>query len=387
MELVDLSVPFLRSRRNAKWQRFGADVIPAWVAEMDFAIAPPIAEALARIEREQDFGYPSYAETDIALAKVFSQRMKERFGWDAAPAQVLCVSDLVQASFASVMAFSDPGETVLLQTPAYPPFRDAILKTGRRLTPHSLRDDGERFVFDVEALAAAIDERSRVMIFCHPHNPTGRVYDRAELEAIAELAIARDLIVVSDEIHADLVYPGRQHIPLAKISAEIAARTVTITSATKSFNMPGLRCGLMHFGSKALQERFEARIPPMLLGHPSINGFDATHAAWTKCQPWLDGLMVHLTANRDHLVSTIRSEWPEARIYCPEATFLSWIDFSALELPPTPFQFFLEKARVGLSAGDTFDAASRDFGRLNFATSRAILDEILGRMIEAVRKR
>ncbi len=387
MELVDLSVPFLRSRRNAKWQRFGSDVIPAWVAEMDFAIAPPIAEALARIEREQDFGYPSYAATVTALAKVFSLRMKERFDWDADAERVQFVSDLVQASFASVMAFADPGDNILLQTPAYPPFRDAILKTGRRLTPHSLRDDGQRFVFDVEALAAAIDSQTRVMIFCHPHNPTGRVYDRAELEAIAQVAIRNDLVVVSDEIHADLVYPGRQHIPLAKISPEIAARTVTITSATKSFNMPGLRCGLMHFGSRALQDRFEARIPPLLLGHPGINGFEATSAAWTQCQPWLDRLMAHLTANRDHLVSTVRSEFPGARIYAPEATFLSWIDFSALKLPGTPFQFFLEKARVGLSAGDTFDVASREFGRLNFATSRAILDEILGRMIEAVRAR
>src|SRR6185312_7018327 len=155
-----------------------------------------------------------------------------------------------------------------------------------------LRDDGTRFVLDIDGLAAAIDARTRVMLLCHPHNPTGRVYGRAELEALGALAIKHDLVIVSDEIHCDLLHGGRQHIPMASVSPAIAARTVTINSATKSFNIPGLRCGVMHFGSPVLKARFEARLPRKLLGQPSILGIDATVVAWDECQDWLDGALM-----------------------------------------------------------------------------------------------
>jgi len=319
------------------------------------------------------------------VSRAFARRMQSRFGWTVDPDDVFTCTDLVQTSFAAVLAFSDPGDKVVLQTPAYPPFRDAVQGTGRVLLEDRLHDDGTRYVMDLDGLARAIDARTRVLLFCHPHNPTGRVFGREELEAVGRLAIERDLIIVSDEIHADLVYPEGTHIPMAALGPAIAARTVTITSATKSFNIPGLRCGVLHFGTPALKQRFEARVPRKLLGQPSIAGIDATVVAWDRCQPWLDGMLASLLAMRDRLIDGLCRELPEARMYAPEATYLSWIDFSALRLGMPAGKFFLEKAGVAASAGETFDAPCTDFLRLNFATSPAILDEILGRMVRAVR--
>jgi cystathionine beta-lyase len=242
-------------------------------------------------------------------------------------------------------------------------------------------------VLDLAAYEAAPDPRARVLIFCHPQNPTGRAFSRAELEEVAAFAIRHDLIVVSDEIHADIVYPGNTHIPLASLSPEIAARTITITSATKSFNIPALRCAVMYFGAPALKARFFERIPARLLGSPGVTGVDATIAAWDDGQPWLDEIMAHLKSNRDWLAQTIGSELPGVVMRLPEATYLAWLDCSALALPVPAGQFFLERARVGLNFGETFGPPYANFARLNFATPASILKEIVGRMSEAVRRR
>jgi cysteine-S-conjugate beta-lyase len=379
---TDFSIPFLRSRRTNKWHKFADDVLPAWVADMDFGVAPPIAEALARLARNQEYGY---AAREGALAAAFARRMQHRFGWTVDPADAHPIGDLVQASFSSVMAFSEPGDAVLLQLPSYPPFMRAIEDTGRRLIANHMRDNGTRWVLDLDAYEAAPDPRTRVLIFCHPQNPTGRAFTRTELEQVAEFAIRHDLIVVSDEIHADIVYPGNTHIPLASLSPEIAARTITITSATKSFNIPSLRCAVMYFGAPALKEQFFSRIPARLLGSPGVTGVDATIAAWDEGQPWLDEILVQLKSNRDWLAQTIGSELPGVTMRLPEATYLAWLDCSALALPCPAGQFFLDRARVGLNFGETFGAPYANFARLNFATPAPVLREIIGRMAKAVR--
>jgi cystathionine beta-lyase len=379
---TDFDVPFLRSRRTNKWHKFADDVLPAWVADMDFGVAPPIAEALARLARNQEYGY---AARDGALAAAFARRMQRRFNWTVDPGDAYPIGDLVQASFSSVMAFSEPGDAVLLQLPSYPPFMAAINDTGRRLIASHMRDNGTRWVLDLDAYEAAPDARTRVLIFCHPQNPTGRAFTRAELEQVAGFAIRHDLIVVSDEIHADIVYPGNMHIPLASLSPEIAARTITITSATKSFNIPALRCAVVYFGAPALKERFFARIPSRLLGSPGVTGVDATIAAWDEGQPWLDEIMACLQSNRDWLAQTIGSELPGVTMRVPDATYLAWLDCSALALPCPAGQFFLDQARVGLNFGETFGAPYANFARLNFATPAPVLREIIGRMAEAVR--
>ena len=380
MTATDFDIPTLRGRRTNKWHKFPADVLPAWVADMDFGVAPAITAALQRLTDNQEYGY---AARDGVLAASFARRMASRFNWHTDPADTIALGDLVQASFSSVMAFSEPGDGILLQLPSYPPFMGAIQDTGRRLLGNPMRDDGTQWLLD---LPTTVDPRLRMMIFCHPQNPTGRCFTRTELEAVAAFAIRHDLIVVSDEIHADIVYPGGQHIPLASLSAEIAARTITITSATKSFNIPALRCAVMHFGG-TLKERFVARIPIRLLGSPSVTGVDATVAAWDEGQPWFDEVMAVLQGNRDWLAKTIATDLPGVTLRLPQATYLSWLDCRDLDLPVSAGQFFLDRARVGLNFGETFGPDYAGFARLNFATPRPVLEAIVGRMVEAVRGR
>jgi cysteine-S-conjugate beta-lyase len=379
---TDFDIPTLRARRTNKWHKFPDDVLPAWVADMDFGVAPPITAALKRLTDNQEYGY---AAREGVLAAAFARRMQSRFGWQADPADTVAIGDLVQATFSSVMAFSEPGDGILLQLPSYPPFMAAIKDTGRRLLANPMRDNGTRWGLDLAAYDAAPDPRARVLTFCHPQNPTGRAYGRAELEAVARFAIRHDLIVVSDEIHADIVYPGNTHIPLASLHPEIAARTITITSATKSFNIPALRCAVMHFGVPALKERFFARIPARLLGSPGVTGVDATVAAWDAGQPWLDEIMAQLQANRDWLAQTIGTALPGVTMRLPEATYLAWLDCTALDLPCPAGQFFLDRARVGLNFGETFGPDYAQFARLNFATPGPVLREIVGRMSAALK--
>lgn len=379
---TDFDIPTLRARRTNKWHKFPDDVLPAWVADMDFGVAPSVTAALKRLNDNQEYGY---AAREGVLAASFARRMERRFGWTVDPANVVALGDLVQATFSSVMAFSEPGDGILLQLPSYPPFMAAINDTGRRLLANPMRDNGTRWVLDLAAYEAAPDPRARVLTFCHPQNPTGRAYSRAELEEVAAFAIRHDLVVISDEIHADIVYPGNTHIPLASLSPEIAARTITITSATKSFNIPALRCAVMYFGTPDLKARFFARIPARLLGSPGVTGVDATVAAWDDGQPWFDEIMAQLQANRDWLAQTIGSELPGVTMRLPEATYLAWLDCTALKLPCSAGQFFLDKARVGLNFGETFGPHYGGFARLNFATPTPVLREIVARMAAAVR--
>jgi cystathionine beta-lyase len=378
----------LQARRNTKWNQYEPDVVPAFVAEMDFAVAAPIKAAIERIVRDGDYGYPQRngERVDAAVAAAFTSRMKTLYDWDVSPDLVTPLADLVQGTFAQILAFSDLGDGVVLQTPNYPPFREAITTTERRLIPLPMRDNGTRHVFDLSELAPAACKDARIFVLCNPQNPTGRVFRRDELLAIARFAIEHDLIVISDEIHSDLVYGGHQHIPFASLGPDVAARTVTLNSATKSFNIPGLRCAVLAFGSAELRARFHKRIPSRLLGGCNIIGVDATVAAWTLSQPWLDAVMAHLAKARDLVTRVLRTEVPDVRFHVPEATYLAWLDCREIRQPGSAFQFFLDQARIGFSAGETFDPDCAKFVRLNFATSMPILQEILDRFVRAVRQ-
>jgi cysteine-S-conjugate beta-lyase len=384
----DLPEAALRSRRISKWNSYGPDVLPAFVAEMDFSVAEPIQKAIMRSVEKGDYGYPQHngAKAEHAVAEAFVTRMEKRFGWKADPSLVQVAADLVQGTFAPILAFSEPGDGVVLQVPSYPPFREAINTTRRELIALTMRDDGNRYVFDVEELAGRIGPKTRILVVCNPQNPTGRVFEREELSALARLAIEHDLTVISDEIHSDLVFDGRQHIPFTSLGTEIAARTVTITSATKSFNIPGLRCGVLHFGTAELRRRFAENIPSRLLGGGNGLAIDATVAAWTSSDAWLDAVVTHLAAARDHLIEVIRAELPQMRCHAPEGTYLAWLDFRELRLNTSAFQFFHDQARIALSPGENFDPACAQFARLNFATSMPILDQILDRLVTAAKK-
>lgn len=380
-----LDLATLRRRRGEKWQLYGPEVLPAWVAEMDFPLAAPVQRVLAEAFEIGDVGYPLDVQPD-ALPAAFAERMQARFGWNADPRGVEVLTDVVQGIYVAIDQFSEPGEGVVVQTPVYPPFLAAVRELRRHLVENALVAGATRHEIDFDQLRGALDSNTRVFLLCNPQNPTGRVFERTELEQLAELAIAHDLVVVADEIHGDLVYGGRRHIPFASLAPEVEARTITLTSATKAFNIPGLRCAVAHFGSDALKRRFN-RVPRHIRGGIGSLGQAATLAAWREGQPWLDAVLAYLDGNRSHVARFVAERLPGVRHFEPEATFLAWLDCRGLELAPTPQAFFLQHARVALSDGGAFGAPGRGFARLNFATSRPLLDEIATRLEKSLRER
>jgi len=396
LDALDLQV--LRARRSEKWRTYPPDVLPAWVAEMDFPIAAPIDETLRRFVASSDVGYP-LGLRQSGVAEAFCERMADRFGWAIEPARVEVLSEVVQALYLAVAAYSAPGEGAIVQTPIYPPFLHAVNEQGRRLVENRLVADphaGDRSAggepggglgFDLDALEAAIDPGTRLLLLCNPHNPSGHVATRGELERLARLALVHDLVVVADEIHADLVFSGARHVPFASLAPEVAERTVTLSSASKAFNIPGLRCAVAHFGSDALQRRFGAVVPKKFRGGLGLFGLAASVAAWRFGQPWLDEVVPYLEANRDFAERFVAERMPALRFHRPRATYLAWLDASALALAPSPAQHFLRHGRVALSDGRLFGTGYERCVRLNFATSRPILSEILERMAASLERR
>jgi cystathionine beta-lyase len=283
-----------------------------------------------------------------------------------------------------VALFTEPGQGVIIQTPIYHPFLDVVEELGRKLVDNPLHRTERRFEMDLDGLSQNIRPDTRLLMFCNPHNPSGRVFERDELQALADIAIEHDLLVISDEVHADLTYPGQQHIPLASISDEIAARTITLTSATKAFNIAGMKYALAHFPTPALMQHHMDHYHPRLLGVPSVFGIEATRAAWRDCNEWLEAVMTQLDENRRFIAEFLDERLPQISYRMPEAGYLFWLDCSELKLPQRAYEFFLEQAGVACSDGDEFSAYTQQCVRLNFATTPAILSDIMSRIADAV---
>ena len=381
----DVDPERLRRRLSEKWRRHAAPTLPAWVAEMDYPVAPAVRAVLERALELDDFGYPA-GRDQREVPEAFAERMRQRYGWTAEAGRVVVLSDVVQGLYLALLALTAPGDGVLVQTPIYPPFLSCVRDTARRLVASPLSDEGNRYGIDFERLRAEAPG-VRALLLCHPHNPTGRCFSRAELEGLAALAIEHDWVVLSDEIHADLTHPGSTFVPFAALGPEVSARTVTLSSASKAFNIAGLRCALAHCGSAELLARFEAVLPEHARGGVGILAQHATVAAWRDGEAWLSEVRAALDVRRHRLIAELRRQLPEARVYLPEATYLAWLDLRALELTPSPAEFFRRQAHVALSDGIYFGAGYEGFARINFATSTALLDEIIARMATAVRGR
>ena len=378
-----LDIETLRQRKSEKWSSYPPEILPAWVAEMDFPVAEPIRLALQESLDHSDMGYP-IAPGRTGIREAFAERMESRFGWRVDPHQVEVLSEVVQGLYLALSAFAEPGEGIVVQTPIYPPFLGGIEETGRRLVENPLIPKAGGWEIDFEGLARAVDDETRVLLLCNPHNPSGRVFDRAELERLAERVLEHDWVVVSDEIHADLAFDDRVHVPFASLAPEIEARTLTLNSASKSFNIPGLRCAVAHFGSPALRKRMDARYPRHIRGGIGLSGLYATIAAWRECDAWLDALRDHLEANRDYLMGELASRFPGIRCEAPQGTYLAWLDCSELGWTESPYARFLERGQVAFSEGSRFGPGFEQFVRLNFATSREILEQVLERMEAAI---
>lgn len=372
----------LRRLTCAKWTHYDGDVLPAWVADMDLPPAPVVVDAIRALVDLGDFGYNFSAAS--RLPRAFADWQLDRHGWSVEPDRVRVFCDVMQAVDTALWLHTELGDGVVVITPSYPPFFRSVTSIGRRVIECRLEPGSWRL--DPDRLASAVDDRTTAILLCNPHNPTGRVFDTPELEAVARVAEANDMLVISDEIWADLTHPGAVHRPFASVSPDAARRTVTVSAASKSFNLAGLRCAAAHIGHDVVFQKL-CDLPSHLLGAVGSLSAEATLAAWTKGEKWLDATRLHLTAQRDHLASRLASELPGVVFSKPEGTYLAWLDFRDLDLGEDPAKSLLVEARVALSSGKDFGDSGEGFARLNFATSTEILDEILDRVIAAVKRR
>jgi cystathionine beta-lyase len=374
-----------RNSDSAKWKWYPEDVLPMWVADMDFRSPPAIMETLHKRVDEGLFGY---AFPPDGLSDAIVARMQAQHGWAISGDAIVYLSGLVSGLNVATKAVGEPGEGVLVNTPVYGPFLSAPENQGRTLQVAAqactVAADGTLYYeIDFDALEAALLPSTRMLILCHPANPTGRAWTRAELEQLADFALRHDLIVCSDEIHAELLLGGATHIPFAAISPEIEARTITLLAPSKTFNIPGLGASLAIIPDATLRKSFE-RAGQGIVPHMSLLSGWAMYAAYTACDDWLAALRTYLTANRDHVVDFVQRELPGVRTTRPEATYLAWLDLNGLGLEPNPAKWIEENARVAVNDGAWFGEGGAGFVRLNFGCPRATLDEGLQRLRSAL---
>jgi len=381
IEALDPEV--LARRTTEKWNTFPKDVLPAWVAEMDFPLCEPVRDVLRQALDLDDLGY-NLAPNDTGIREAFAHRMSTRFDWSIDPGHVDVLADVMQGLYIALDCFTEPAGDVLAQTPVYPPFLKSARLSGRKVVENHLVSAGSRMEMDFDDLAAGFAGGARTLLFCNPQNPTGRVFERDELTRVADLVCEYDAFVISDEIHADLTFDGRRHIPIASLNDDIAARTVTLNSASKSFNIPALRCAVAHFGSETLQRRFLAYAPRRVRGGLGHLGLEATVAAWRGGDAWLDEVVAVLAENRAHLAGLLAERFPELSPFVPEGTYMTWVDCAPLRLDGSPAERFREHGHVALTDGRSFGSGYREFARINFATSKRILDEVVERMAKAL---
>jgi cystathionine beta-lyase len=378
-----VSLERLRRRRTVKWSLYGPDVLAAWVAEMDFDVAEPVRDALLDAVDREDFGYTPADLTELTTA--CAEFLAAAHGWDVDPGRIFPVADVLVGIAGALDLTTPPGCAVVVPTPAYPPFFDVVGHGGREVVEVPFRDDGKRPVLDVDAIDAALARGAGAVLLCNPHNPTGRVLDRAELEGVAEAVERHGARVVADELHAPLVYPGGRYVPYSTVSPAAAGHSVTVTSASKAWNIAGLKCAQVVTTNHADAQRWRA-LPLFAVAGPTPLGIAASIAAYRSGGPWLHELVGYLDGNRRRLGELLADELPGVGYRVPEATYLAWLDCAALELGD-PAAFFLSEARVALNDGPAFGTGYAANVRLNFGTSRALLERIVRAMGAALRRR
>ncbi len=372
--------PDRKGTDSAKWHKYqGRDIIPMWVADMDFSSPPQVMEALHQRISHGIFGYGTPSKD---LIDAIVEYLDRTFHWPVVPGWIVLLPGLVTGLNVVCRSVGTAGDAVLTNVPVYPPFLSSPGNFKRRLiTSRLLHSDG-RWGFDFDDLEKSIDERTRLFLLCNPHNPTGRVFTREELIALAQVCLRRNLVICSDEIHCDLVLePGCRHIPLASLSPDIAKKTITLMAPSKSFNIPGLSCSFAIIPDDSLRRRFKHAMDG-IVPHVNILGIVAARAAYRFGQPWLEELRAYLRVNRD-LTAKAVSRMSGLSMSAGQATFLAWIDARKLNISD-PAAWF-ESAGVGLSNGREFDGPG--FVRLNFGCPRELLMQALERMASAVHDR
>jgi len=377
-----------RGTHASKWDNMGRlsgieapDAIPMWVADMDFTAPPGVTEALAAENRRAIHAY--YADTGT-WGTALADWMARRHGLRIDPAWVSATPGVVSGLGMILQAVSAPGDEVVVFPPAYHAFRRIILANERRILDAQLVESGGRYFMDLDALRARLTAQTKVVFFCSPHNPGGTVWSVDEIRALAVFCAEHDLILVSDEVHCDLVYAGAKHAPTIVAAPEISERLITCLAATKTFNLAGAHVGACVTANATLKRRIDARIMASGLGSYNRFGMIATEAAWRTGEAWLDALLPYLAESRDLFDARIEVAAPGARSMRLAATYLAWVDFSGTGLPPEEVAARVKsRARIFASPGSQFGPGGDSRLRFNFATPRPILEEALGRLEDA----
>lgn len=377
---IDLAIPdiaTLHERRSEKWALYDRDVLCATVAEMDFPLAAPIADSLRAAIDRHDLGYSVPTPSDLYTA--FTGFAQRRLRWSVDPEQVTLVPDVMVGLLELCRVITRPGDTVALVSPAYPPFFAELPHTGVRLTTIGLDGDGAT---DFDQLDAALRDGARVLVLANPHNPTGRALPRDELAAIAQRCAAAGAWVLADEIHAPITLGDAVHTPWLEVSDDARRCGVSLTSASKAFNLAALKTALIVTASPRAHD-LVAQLAPMH-DHAGLLGVVAGEVAFTQCDEWLDAVLAQLTANRGRLSAALADRLPEITWRPPDATYLAWLDCTAVGLGDDPAAAFLERGRVALSRGLNYGAQGAGHVRLNFATAPEHVDEMVARMAATV---
>jgi len=381
-----------RSTNSIKWKRYGEDVLPLWVADMDFTAPEPVLEAL---HRAVEHGVLGYEFPTKELCETVAARMDKLYGWQVSPDMVVATPGVVAGFTAAAQTICTAGQGILVQPPVYPPFLS--VHKGSELVcqaaPLKMTAEGAilHYAVDFDIFEQAVNSegaRTGMFLLCNPHNPTGQAYSYADLVRMGEICLKNDTVICSDEIHSELLLGGAKHLPFATLSSEVADRTITLIAPSKTFNVAGLFCGFAILPNQELLERYKRTIEQMVM-HVNSFGLLAAQAAFSgACEDWLSALRVYLRGNRDFLIEYVKREFSGIRITIPEATYLAWMDCNELvrsgRMDGTPQEFFLKQAKVALNEGKEFGLGGDGFVRLNFGCPRKSLEEALERMKAAL---
>ena len=374
----------LQTHRSEKWRGFPADVLPLPVAEMDFPVAQPIRDLLTQMVAKSDLGYlGSIPELGLGFKK-FSA---ERWNWEVDPLQVRAATDVGVAVVEILRVFTKPGDSILLSSPVYHNFYNWINETHLNLVDVPFERTGDEsanpWEINWDGIEKAYASGLKVHILCSPHNPLGRIYTKEELLRIVALAKRYDVLVISDEIHAPLTYKGKTFTPILSLGTDAESVSVTVTAASKGWNIAGLKCAIIVSQNQAINERL-ATMPMAVHYRASLLGGFATAIAFAEGGVWLDSVMENLDHNRHMIKELLNSQLPSVRYHIPDNSYLAWLDLEALNLGDNPTETLLAKGRVAFNAGHTYGKQCSQYVRLNFATSPTIITEAIHRIARAI---
>jgi cystathionine beta-lyase len=386
------TLPERRGTDCAKWDVTEPDVLPMWVADMDFTSPPEVISALADFVKKGVFGYPYYGD---GPSKAVAEWMASRHSWEIDPEAVKFTSGVVVGFNQAAHAVTKPGDAYLVQPPTYGPFFRVENNTGLSQQENELvlEADGS-YSIDLDAFEAAITPETRIFMLCNPQNPTGRVFTKQELEGMAEICLRHNVIICADEIHSDLVYRGDKHIPIASLDPEIANNTITLVAPSKTFNVAGLQASAAIIENAELREKYEAATKGLADHWVNLMGMVSLQTAYREGGPWLDALLVYLEANRDFALEYVGKYLLGVKMSKPEGTFLAWLDcrealksYEVKESQNGYFNpYFEQQARVAVNNGAWFGTGGEGFVRLNFGCPRQVLEDGLERMRAALEK-